>query len=63
MREAFRLQKSDLTATLELRGKYMAVFFIYTGNQLPEYKVVAEGIGTALKKLIRITDEAAAADI
>ena len=32
MREAYRLQKTTLTETLKSNGKFMAVFFIYTGS-------------------------------
>ena len=40
----------------------MAVFFVYTGNELPEYKDVNEKIQKALIRLNKITDENAAAD-
>jgi ribonuclease P protein component len=62
MREAYRLQKSSLTGTLKKHGKFMAVFFIYTGNKIPEYKEVTEKIQSALKRLNKISDEAIAAD-
>lgn len=62
MREVYRLQKNSLTATLKNRGKFMAVFFIYTGHKLPEYKEVAEWIQPAIKKLNKIADEAIAPD-
>jgi hypothetical protein len=31
----------------------MAVFFIYTGKELPDYVTVTDKIGVALQKLIR----------
>jgi hypothetical protein len=40
----------------------MAVFFIYTGNKIPEYKEVTEKMQSALKRLNKISDEAIAAD-
>lgn len=60
MREAYRLQKSSLTELLKKHGKFMAVFFIYTGNEIPEYKLVAEKMLSALKRLNKISDEVSA---
>jgi ribonuclease P protein component len=62
MREVYRLQKHSLTETVEKRGKFMAVFFIYTGQVLPEYKQVVEGIQPAITRLNKIADEAIVAD-
>jgi hypothetical protein len=31
----------------------MAVFFIYTGKDLPDYAIVTQKIGVALQKLIK----------
>ena len=62
MREAYRLQKNDLTETLRKHQKFMAVFFIYTRNEIPEYKIVFEKIQSALNRLNKITDEATVAD-
>jgi len=56
MREAYRLQKQELVR--ELAGKkntFLAVFFIYTGKELPDYGAVSEKIGVALQKLIKET--------
>jgi len=57
MREAYRLQKNHLTELLEKNEKSMAVFFIYTGNQIPEYKDVTEKMQSALKRLNKIVNE------
>lgn len=62
MREAYRLQKMDLTQKLKNKEKCMSVFFIYTGNQLPEYKDVVEKMYSAIKRLNKIVDEAFAAN-
>ena len=62
MREAYRLQKNNLTETLKTQGKCMAVFFIYTGNEIPEYQDVMEKIGSSLKRLNKIADEVTAPD-
>jgi RNase P protein component len=62
MREAYRLQKNDLTDTLKRHQRYMNVFFIYRGNDMPKYKVVFEKMQSALTRLNKIADEATVAD-
>jgi len=57
MKEAYRLQKNSLTEKLDVKKKIMTVFFIFTGNALPEYKIVSEKINTALNRLEKIADE------
>jgi RNase P protein component len=52
-REAYRLQKEPLRDRLREKQLSLAVFFIYTGKELPDYRVVTEKIGVALQKLIR----------
>jgi len=52
-REAYRLQKKPLLQSLEEKRLSLAVFFIYTGRELPDYVTVTEKIGVALQKLIR----------
>jgi ribonuclease P protein component len=52
-REAYRLQRQPLFDRLKEKGIVMAVFFIYTGKDLPDYRTVTEKIGVALQKLIR----------
>jgi ribonuclease P protein component len=54
-REAYRLQKAPLIAHLQGKGLSMAVFFIYTGKDLPDYPLVTQKIGVALQKLIKET--------
>jgi ribonuclease P protein component len=51
-REAYRLQKQPLLDRLKEKGLSLAVFFIYTGKELPDYRTVTEKIGVALQKLI-----------
>lgn len=51
MRESYRLQKNNLKISLEEKHKNLAVFFIYTGKELPNYNNVFEKIGSALKRL------------
>jgi len=54
MREAYRLQKSPLQNELEVRDKYLAVFIIYTANELPVYDVISEKMAAALQYLEKI---------
>ncbi len=51
MRESYRLQKNDLQTELEENHKNLAVFFIYTGKELPGYPLVFEKIGNAIQRL------------
>jgi ribonuclease P protein component len=57
MREAYRLQKNPLREHLQESRKSIAVFFVYTGNELPQYDVVFEKINTALQKLQKLLTE------
>ncbi|HTI11187.1 MAG TPA: ribonuclease P protein component [Puia sp.] len=52
-REAYRLQKQPLYDWLKEKDRTLAVFFIYTGKELPEYGVVRDKIGQALQKLMK----------
>jgi ribonuclease P protein component len=52
-REAYRLQKEPLLRRLEEKGLCLAVFFIYTGKDLPDYPTVTQKIGVVLQKLIK----------
>jgi ribonuclease P protein component len=54
-REAYRLQKQVLYEWLREKDQTLAVFFIYTGKELPEYEIVREKIGLALQKLMKNT--------
>ena len=62
MREAYRLQKNDLKEQLKKCNKRMAVFFIYIGNELPEYELVFEKTGSVLKRLLKIVNENSSAN-
>ena len=54
MRESYRLQKNNLLNELQENHKSVAIFFIYTGNELPQYKDVFERFGSALQHLEKI---------
>jgi ribonuclease P protein component len=56
-REAYRLQKQTLYDHLVEKNRCLAVFFIYTGKELPDYGTVTEKIGVALQKLIKETGQ------
>ena len=53
LREAYRLQKSDLFELLASAKKKGYVFFIYTDKQLPEYATVYETMKKCLDVLKR----------
>lgn len=57
MREAYRLQKNRLREHLEESRKSIAVFFVYTGNELPQYDFVFQKINTALQRLEKLVKE------
>jgi len=59
MREAYRLQKNELHEKLVEKKLQLAVFFIYTGKEIPVYKTVDEKITVLLNKLIRVVNEMA----
>ena len=54
-REAYRLQRQALFDQLLAKKRSLAVFFIYTGKELPEYGTVTEKIAVALQKLMKET--------
>lgn len=62
MREAYRLQKNELLQQIKSNSKSLAVFFIYVGNELPDYTFIFEKTGKAIKHLIRIVNENNLAD-
>lgn len=62
MREAYRLQKNALHNSVTASAKKLNVFFIYTGNELPEYELIFEKMGTSIKRLQKITNENTAAN-
>jgi len=60
-REAWRLQKNELERKLDLHPNGMAVFFIYTGKELPAFDFVKEKTALIIQKLLVIADESIAA--
>jgi ribonuclease P protein component len=57
MREGYRLQKNNLQEQLAQMHLQLFVFFIYTGNELPEYKMVHEKVANILNRLIKLCNE------
>lgn len=57
MREAYRLQKNELEKQLKEKDQSMSVFFLYQGKEIPKYEDVFEKIGTAIKRLIKLSNE------
>ncbi len=51
MRESYRLQKHQLKSKLEKTHKNLAVFFVYTGNIIPQFTEVYQKIRGALERL------------
>ncbi len=62
MRECYRVQKQDLKDILIFNKRSLAVFFIYTGNILPEYTQLKDKMKASLKRLEKIANENYAAN-
>ena len=54
-REAYRINKQELFLRLQEKQRPLALFFIYTGKELPDHRMVTEKIGVALQKLVKET--------
>ena len=50
-REAYRLNKGTLDQIVEQRKLSLSVFFIYTGKELPDHRLVSGKIVVALEKI------------
>ena len=57
IREGYRLQKNQLLQRCENENKNLDVFFIYTGNEVPEYDLVFDKIHAAIKRLEKVIHE------
>ncbi len=56
MREAYRLNKPSLYQGLD-RSHQLAIFFIYIGKDIPDYKLIETAMIKAVKKLIKKANE------
>lgn len=59
IREAWRLQKNDLKQQLDTANQQLHVFFIFTGKEVPDYKLIAEKTTIALQKLEQLSVQSA----
>ena len=50
-REAYRLNKGVLSEIVEQRKLSLSLFFIYTGKELPDHRLVSDKIAVALQKI------------
>ncbi len=62
MREAYRLQKNELQKIVVEKNIHLAIFFIYTGNELPTYTTIFEKTAAVLKRVQKICNEQTKAD-
>jgi len=58
LREAWRLQKQSLSELLLQQNHRLAVFFIYSGKELPGFKTVFDSTTRAISKLEKIINAA-----
>lgn len=52
-REAYRLKKEALRLVVEERKLSLCLFFIYTGKELPDHRLVSGKIAVALEKIVK----------
>jgi ribonuclease P protein component len=52
-REAYRLNKGALEQVVEERKLSLSLFFIYTGKELPDHRLVSGKIVVALEKIVK----------
>jgi ribonuclease P protein component len=53
MRESYRLQKFFLNDALREKNQQLALFLIYTGKEMPGYKMVSDKIELILHRLAK----------
>lgn len=51
LREAYRLQKAELSSTCTDKQKGMALFFLYVGKEMPDQALITDKMRKALSKL------------
>jgi ribonuclease P protein component len=54
MREAYRLQKNDLTERVKNNHQKAFLFFVYTGKTIESFQAVKEAMSKCLKRLQKI---------
>lgn len=58
-REAWRLQKNELEKKLQQKDQQLALFFIYTAREVPDYRLVYEKMSIVVNRLLNLSDEVA----
>lgn len=56
IREAYRLQKSDLAESLKQKGQKAFLFFMYTDKTIASFLTIKEAMNKALKRLEKIAE-------
>lgn len=56
IREAYRLQKNDLAASLKQKGQKAFLFFMYTDKTIVPFLTIKEAMNKALKRLEKIAE-------
>ena len=51
IRESYRLQKPNFNDTIKASKQQLNVFIVYTGKELPDYKLVCDRVAIALQKI------------
>lgn len=54
MREIYRVNKHSLKCSLEEKEMHLAVFFMFTGKELPEYALVSDKMKVALERMEKL---------
>jgi ribonuclease P protein component len=57
MREAWRLQKTELASLLKEKQLSLAVFLVYTGKDLPEFPLIREKAEQVIARLTTLAHE------
>jgi ribonuclease P protein component len=53
IRECYRLQKPHFREVVKANNQQLNLFFIYTGKELPDYKLIYNKVAIALQKISR----------
>ena len=54
LREAYRLNKSELQATLALHNNQAILFFLYVGKEMPDFDIANDKMKLVLKKVAAV---------
>ena len=62
IRETYRVQKPTLENHLIQNKQTLSVFFMYIGKEMPEYDQLMESTEKIIKRIVKISEEAAFKD-